>query len=261
MKKFLIICLSIVMILSTLLFCGFASPKSVSAAQEEQWEIVEVDGVEYYKKPLPEQGYLKELYFDLTQSENFIDYVHSVVVSGSPLNLFTYEIAGLQRTFSIIYSTSTTTEADYRLSSPLNRDGTIYDNYALLYWFLNEENIFYFTNGFSSPVLYDVEITFLTNQYLNYLDNLSSFMYTLEEVPPPPPSFVGSLIDGMGQVFTEYVPLLATGILSMFSGLFWQDGAFTILGYAFVVFAGIALVGSIFYIVYRIFKGKMRKRL
>lgn len=254
MKKFLIICLSIVMILSTLLFCGFASPKSVSAAQEEQWEIVEVDGVEYYKKPVPTEGYVENIYFDISSLDSFGDFI--------------YDFLG-QTTYSYSYF-DYNDNGNYRISQI---SGSLSDNIYTItigkYYGVNILKLEYditlqkatlltnnLTNGY-----YVFDANYRVGSNVGTRNNeLVDYIYILEEVPQVP-TFVGSLINGMGQVFTEYVPLLAIGILSMFSGLFWQDGAFTILGYAFVVLAGIALVGSIFYIVYRIFKGKMRKRL
>lgn len=76
--------------------------------------------------------------------------------------------------------------------------------------------------------------------------------------------FVTALISVIGTVFTEYVPDLAGAIVQMFSGLFWtagETGGLTILGQALIAIAAIAIVSSIFHIVYRIFRGRMKRRV
>lgn len=79
-------------------------------------------------------------------------------------------------------------------------------------------------------------------------------------------AFVTAIIEVLGTIFTEYVPDLASAVVEMFSGLFWVAGtegagSLTILGQAFIAFIGIALVSSIFHIVYRIFRGRMKRRV
>lgn len=77
--------------------------------------------------------------------------------------------------------------------------------------------------------------------------------------------FVTALVEVLRTVFTEYVPDLAGAVVDMFSGLFWVTaeggGSLTILGQALIAIVAIALVSSIFRVVYNIFKGRMRKRV
>lgn len=76
--------------------------------------------------------------------------------------------------------------------------------------------------------------------------------------------FVTALVSVLGTVFTVYVPDLAGAIVDMFTGLFWisgETGGLTILGQALIAIAAIAIVSSIFHIVYRIFRGRMKRRV
>lgn len=74
-------------------------------------------------------------------------------------------------------------------------------------------------------------------------------------------AFVEQMISTILAVFTQYVPGLATAIVDMFSGLFWGAEGLTALGSALIGIAAIGIVSSVFYIIYRIFRGRMKRRV
>lgn len=74
--------------------------------------------------------------------------------------------------------------------------------------------------------------------------------------------FVQEMISTILAVFTQYVPGLATAVVDMFTGLFWgAEGGLTLLGSALISIAAIGIVSSVFYIIYRIFRGRMKRRV
>ena len=79
--------------------------------------------------------------------------------------------------------------------------------------------------------------------------------------------FVEALVSVLTTVFTSYVGPLAKAVVDMFGGLFWVPGvgeaagSLTILGQGLIAIVAIGLVSSIFYVVYKIFRGRLRKRL
>lgn len=262
MKKFLVIFLSVVMLFSTLLLCGFASPEDVVPIDES---VTKSHAYGYSGTPLVIGQEYTELFFntDLT-TEQVNEYLYNALDG--------YRVDGLSQVQLQLTETI--------ILGILNREneGVISTDIMLVDAATETFQIF-FNSGYFSSVVGDLPlgwqrfqnpypITFTFNVDASeeqleiveyYLNVIAPIISTTDFIKPP--TITGEILTVIDQVFIQYPVYLVTGILSMFSGLFWQDGALTIFGYALITLLAIAIVGSIFYTVYRIFKGKIRKRL
>lgn len=96
----------------------------------------------------------------------------------------------------------------------------------------------------------------IANDLLSSLFSSSPFLFEKPEMKLP-----GDIVDIFATIFTDYIPLLASGIVSMFTALFWTGEQLTVFGYAMLTIIGVCFVYSIFRTVYRIFKNRPKKRL
>ena len=79
--------------------------------------------------------------------------------------------------------------------------------------------------------------------------------------------FITAIVNAILAVFTSYVPGLASAVVDMFEGLFWTPGvgeaagSLTLLAQGLIGIAAIGIVSSVFYLIYKIFRGRMKKRV